>query len=453
MREPLPWRMEEVTGLVVSLCALLSPGLRPGEVAGAAGGPPSRAEYRQLADEMDAHLRRLLAAWYPRCVDRKGGGFLEEFGPDWSAKPGGGKFIVFQARMTWVAAEVAAYAPALRDEYLGYAKHGLEFLDTVLCDREYGGVHWKLGPGGGVRGGIESEKHAYGLAFAVYAASAAYRRLNDPRALALAKDTFRWLDGHAHDDVSRGYIESLTRDGRPFPAGAGRKLDGIGTLIGCKSMNSHIHLLEAFTALYGVWPDPIVRRRLEELLWLVRDTIAVEPGCLNLFFTRDWRPLPAHDSFGHDVETAYLLVEASAALGSPDDPATWRVARKLVDHALEWGFDEENGGFYDKGEAFAPAHDTTKIWWTQAEGLGALVVMEERYGADTSRYRDAVRKQWGFIRDHQIDPRDGSWHGSVARDGKLLGNEDKASPWQEIYHNARALMNSARTLKKLAGEE
>ena len=90
----------------------------------------------------------------------------------------------------------------------------------------------------------------------------------------------------------------------------------------------------------------------------MRDRIAVEPGALNLYLTRDWRAIPAHDSFGHDVETAFLLVEAAAALDVPDDPKTWQVARVLVDHALEWGWDEDSGGFYDKGESFAARRST-----------------------------------------------------------------------------------------------
>jgi len=318
-----------------------------------------------------------------------------------------------------------------------------------MRDKEHGGVHFRLGPKGEIEGGLEAEKHAYGLSFAIYAGAGAYEATRDPEALALAKDTFLWLDRHAHDDAHRGYHESLSRDGRPFAPGAERRLDGIGTLRGYKSMNSHIHLLEAFTALYRVWPDPGVRRRLEEVLRLVRDTIAVEPGCLNLFFTRDWRPVPAHDSFGHDIETAFLLVEAAAALGIPEDPATWRMARQLVDHALEWGFDHEYGGFYDKGEAFAPAHDMTKIWWTQAEGLNALVLMEERYGRETSRYLDALRKEWRFILQKQVDARHGGWYGAVSREGKPPESGDKANSWQEAYHNVRALMTTVRTLRKL----
>src|SRR5690606_11128014 len=147
------------------------------------------------------------------------------------------------------------------------------------------------------------------------------------------------------------------------PQGQRRKLDSIGTAYGFKSMNSHIHLLEAYTALYHVWPDDALRLRLEQLLLRVRDVIQVEPGALHMFFTRDWRAVPNGNSFGHDVETAFLLIEAAEALGDPWPEQTHTIARRLVDHALEWGFDDELGGFYDHGGAFRPPYDQKKVWW------------------------------------------------------------------------------------------
>ena len=121
---------------------------------------------------------------------------------------------------------------------------------------------------------------------------------------------------------------------------------------------------------------------------------------MNLYLTRDWRAIPAHDSFGHDVETAYLLVEAAEALGMPDDAKTWQIARRLVDHALDWGWDDEHGGFYDKGESFGgPAYDSKKVWWTQAEGLNALLLMHHKFGDQTDRYWEGVPKAVGLHRE------------------------------------------------------
>ena len=136
---------------------------------------------------------------------------------------------------------------------------------------------------------------------------------------------------------------------------------------------------------------------------LVRDKIAVESvGCLNYLFTPDWKPLPDHDSFGHDVETAYLLTEASAVLGRPEDARTWRLARRIVDHALDFGWDADNGGFYDSGAVFGSTPYTTdKIWWVQAEGLNALLLMHARYGQEDAALLGGVQPAVGLHPDAQ----------------------------------------------------
>ena len=437
--------------LLASLVLVALPSLAPASETAPPAEPraPNAEEYRALASEMESELRGMLRAWFPRTLDRERGGFLEQFREDWSPGRETGKFLVYQARLTWVAAAVAEWAPDLREEHLEYARHGVRFLVGAMRDRERGGVYFRLGLDGKPEAGPAAEKHAYGLAFAIYAGAAAYRATRDPAALSIAQEAFRWLDERAHDAANGGYFESLGLEGRVRPAD-GRAFDGIGTLLGFKSMNSHIHLLEAFAELYRVWPDAQLRERLEEVLALVRDRIAVEPGCLNLFFTPDWRAVPAHDSFGHDIETAFLLAEASEALGSPDDERTWRVARSLVDHALEWGFDAERGGFYEKGEAFAPAHDTTKVWWTQAEGLNALLLLHERCGRETARYFEAFRKQWRFVREHVIDRRHGGWFPHVSREGIPISRE-KASPWKAAYHDGRALLRCVERLRRLGG--
>ena len=191
-------------------------------------------------------------------------------------------------------------------------------------------------------------------------------------------------------------------------------------------------------------------QRLQEVHALVRDRIAAEPGALNLYLTRDWQATPAHDSFGHDVETAFLLVEAAEALGMPDDPRTWHMARRLVDHALDWGWDGEHGGFYYKGEAFGGgAFDQHKDWWTQAEGLNALLLMHRKYGAGTDRYWEAFLKQWDFIEKHLLDPEHGGWYMGTTREGKLIGDGRKATQWKANYHTARAMMGVATMLRDL----
>lgn len=123
------------------------------------------------------------------------------------------------------------------------------------------------------------------------------------------------------------------------------------------------------------------------------------------------------------------------------------MARRLVDHALDWGWDEEFGGFYDKGEVFAgQAFDKTKVWWTQAEGLNALMLMHTKYHDETDRYRKAFLKQWDFIERHMIDPVHGDWFMETTREGTLIGDGRKATQWKGNYHTSRALMNVARMI-------
>jgi len=419
-----------------------------------AASPETQA---RLAEVLDAHLRRdVLAHWFPRCVDEQRGGFHQCFARDWTPQPEPYRFLVYQARQTWTAARVMQYDPALAKEYRPYVDHGLAYLRDVMTDSEHGGLYMRVSTDGKVTKDLGTAKHAYGLSFVIYAGATAYAATGDEKALALAMDTFRWFDTHAHDDAHGGYYEALSREGHPVRTtlqGKGGR-DAIGTPLGYKSMNGHIHLLEAVTALYHAKPDEAVRVRLEELLAVVRDRIQVPPGALNYYFTPDWRAVPMHDSFGHDIETAYLMVEASAALGRPDDPATWRVARAIVDHALAWGWDSEHGGFYYSGQAFAGAFERFKSWWTQAEGLNVLLLMHERYGHETDRYWKAFRRQLDFIWQHQVDHSCGGWYTRVSEDGtSLVAGPEKGSPWKAAYHNVRALVETVERLRRLAGQE
>jgi cellobiose epimerase len=401
---------------------------------------------------IDRLLREEMTNWYPRTVDRERGGFHQNLARDWSVLPDDSRSLVYQCRMTWTAAAFASYSAKDRDEYAKYAHHGIEYLDRVMRDTEHGGFHWMVGVDGKLDPKLGDEKHVYGTAFVLYAASKVYEVTGDELALKVAKDANTWLEEKARDKENGGYFEAISREGKPILSFETHgRTDRLGVYHGYKSMNSHIHLLEALAAFSRIEKERIqVQLRLREVLAIVRDKIAVEPGALNLYFTREWRPLPAHDSFGHDVETAYLLVEAAEAAHMRIDAKTWKMARSLIDHALDFGWDDEHGGFYDKGDVFAGrAYDTTKVWWTQAEGLNALLLMHAKYGGETDRYGRAFLKQWHFIQEHQLDSRDGGWFGEVTREGKLIGDGRKANPWKANYHTGRAMMNVVEMLDEI----
>ncbi len=387
--------------------------------------PLDAAGCRALAAEIESALQRhILDAWFPRSVDARGG-FFEDFREDWSPGPDGVRSLVHQARLTWVAARAARRDPP--GPYRATAWHGLDFLEHRLWDADFGGFFWNVAQDGGAgRGG---EKCSYGIAFGIYAAAAVFEASHDPRALHLARRAFGWLETHGHDGLYGGYHEAA------------------GSRYGDKAMHTHLHLLEAFCALYAVWPDAGVRTRIQELLFLVRDRMTANPpGTVYEVFTPDWRPVSDAEKYGHVMEAAFLLTEA-AAVGPADGGPTWAVARALVDHALERGWDETWGGFYDTGGASGAGLRTRKVWWVQAEALNALLRMHRRFGRETPRYGDVFRRQWDFIRRRQTDHTYGGWHAAVSREGEPPPGRAKSDAWTDPYHQARALFTVAETLR------
>jgi cellobiose epimerase len=413
---------------------------------------PDRDTYLQLAAQADSTLHSdILAVWFPRSVDKVHGGFHSHFGQDWRELPSDGKFSVFQGRMTWVAAQVVLREPAMKEQFIPIVHHGVEFLTNVMWDKQYGGFFWGLDDDGKIIPEFGDNKELYGIGFCIYGLAAAYQATSDPKALDLAKSSFLWVDKHAHDKDHGGYYEWLARDGTPIIPNApnGKVVTNAIGPINYKSMNTHIHLLEAFTELYQVWPDPTLRSRLEELLSIVRDKICVEPGVMNLYFTNAWQPIPDHDSYGHDVETAYLMLETDEVLHHKAAEQTERMARMLVDHALAYGWDTKNGGFFREGTTFGKPEDTMKEWWIQMEGLNALLMMHERYGAQDPRYFQRFLEQWKFISDHTMDAKHHGDFNVTTAEGKPV-TEDKGSIWKAAYHDGRALWNVRERLQKLA---
>ncbi len=405
-----------------------------------------------LKAEVEENLRtHILKPWFPVSIDTVNGGFTESYDNDW--RPNGNsktRSIVYQSRLTWVASAAMDLHGADKAMFAGVVKHGIESLKNLMWDGQSGGFYWQIQlNNNGKWNPIGTEKHAYGISFGIYASAAAYGATRAPEALKMAMDCFHWLDKNAHDNVNGGYYEALSRSGKPILSRSGNARDNIGTPYGYKSMNTHIHLLEAFSELYRVNPDQLVRLRLLELFKIVRDKIYVGPGCLQLYFNPNWRPVPDGDSFGHDIETAYLLVEAAETLRIPHDPVTWKAARNLVDHALSVGWDDKYGGFYDLGTAFGPATKLEKVWWTQAEGLNALLLMHTLYGMNTNKYWDAFQKQWEFIQRYQIDKEHGGWYTTVSPELKPMTEQNKSDQWKDPYHQGRALMNVLKMLNKL----
>ncbi len=423
-------------------------------------------EELQIASEMqEALLSNILDAWYPLSIDTINGGFLSDFSYDWKPDGPQNKMIVTQTRHVWTTSASALFPGD--DRFQKIAAHGFRFLQEKMWDDQYGGFYW-LRNRKGERTNSESDeiKSAYGNAFAVYSLAAYYALSRDTTALERARETFAWLDRHSHDPLYGGYFDLMAKDGTWLFKRLADRSESYRTRAPWKDQNSSIHLLEAFTELYKVWPDSLLCQRLLEMLGLIRDTITTEKGYLTLFLQRDWTPVSFRDSsdavrkanvyydhvsFGHDVETAYLMLEASHALGLEHDAKTMTVAKRMVDHALANGWDVENGGFYDAGYYFPDSThisiiDEKKTWWVQAEGLNALLLMAKLYPAE-SKYYDAFEKQWDYIKKYLIDYEHGGWYREGLDKSPHVKTEAKASVWKINYHNARALMNCIKMLK------
>jgi cellobiose epimerase len=422
----------------------------------------------EIALAMERSMRlELLDKYYPLFRDTLYGGFLTTFTYDFKPTDNQNKMIVTQARHTWVNAKAAMRYPG--DLYFrSGAMAGYHFLADKMWDKKYGGFY-SLVSRSGEPLNMEGYKEAYGNAFGIYALSAVYELTGDTNVLALAKTAFYWLEQHSHDPVYKGYFQHLHRDGTPVsrPSDINPNAE-----TGYKDQNSSIHLLEALTSLYEVWKDDLVRERLQEMLLLIRDKIVTPKGNLTLFFQPDWTPVSVHDSarayilkhhnldyvsFGHDIETAYLMLEASHALGIKNDTTTLSIGKKMVDHALKTGWDKSLGGFYDEGFYFK-GEDTMSIlkksknWWAQAEALNSLLLMSEYFPNDANDYFGKFKKQWKYVETYIIDHRYGDWYEEGLDQEPERRTALKAHMWKATYHNYRALSNCVDRLSQLSGK-
>lgn len=403
----------------------------------------------------------LLDKYYPRNIDTLYGGYLSTFTYDFQPTGAQDKMIVTQARHTWSTAKAAMFYHDT--SYISMSRHGFYFLRDQMWDKQYGGFYNLVARDGTPKSTI---KEAYGNAFAIYGLCAYYECSNDGSALNLAKKTFMWLERYSHDSIYKGYYQHLQRNGSHVIRTADIKSTAE---LGYKDQNSSIHLLEAFTELYKVWPDVLVRNRLQEMLELIRDKIVTQQGWLQLFFTYDWKPVSYRDSsmqvimehknldhvsFGHDVETAYLMQEATEALGNHHDAKTLATGKKMVDHALHNGWDNNLGGFYDEGYYFKDKAGCTiinksKNWWAQAEGLNTLLIMSQLYPNDSMHYLQHFFKLWEYVQTYLIDHEYGDWYEEGLDNEPARKTALKAHIWKGSYHNFRALSNCIRRLDEL----
>ena len=409
----------------------------------------------------------LLERFYPYTLDRLNGGFLCNMSYDWKFVAPQDKMIVTQARHTWTPSKAAYFFPN-DPRYLEAAKHGYKFLKDVMWDKEFGGFYTIRNPQGGLSdyNGFFEEKRTYGNAFAVYALAAYYELTKEKEVLDFAIKAFEWIEDFAYDPVDGGYFQFLTRKGTPFTDKDIKNTKASDANEAYyKDQNCSIHLLEAYTELYNVWKNDRLKSRLHELLALIRDKITTDKGYMNLFFDHKWNPISFRDaseteriknygldhvSFGHDYETAFLMLEASFTLGLKNDAKTLLTAKKMIDHALQYGFDEKVGGFYDAGYYFKGSSSCTiikdtKNWWAQAEGLNILLMMSKIF-PNEEKYFNYFLRQLEYVDKYFIDHEYGGWYEGGIDKEPHLKEGPKGHIWKACYHEGRSLMNCIKML-------
>ncbi len=431
------------------------------------GCTPKSMEKQKMKSHLEQLLNRhTLDLWYPKVIDFENGGFYSNFSFDWAKEKEQPKFIVTQARHLWTLSKVFQFYPE-RTKYKNYAHHGFEFLKNKMFDSEQGGFYQIVDETGQVPDGeYTHEKRLYGNAFAIYALAAYYEMSGDTTSLNLAIRSFRWLDIHDHDSIYGGYFQYMQRDGTIIPRSAlAQGYDAPDKkYVGLKDYNSSIHTLEAFTELYQVWPNDTLKDRLYEMYKIVSETMYAPPGYLQLYFHPDWTIVKEqefmevghgkneyiqHITFGHDVETAFLLLEAAKVLGIAQEEILPK-AKRMVDHALEKGWDMENGGFYEKGiyeDGEMVILDYGKNWWSQAEGINSLLLMHKHFPDDPQQYYQKFELLVDYIDQNMIDHENLGWYsGGVDHDSNIKKLR-KSQIWKGTYHTSRSLMHCISMLE------
>ena len=388
---------------------------------------------------IETDLRQnILPFWIHRVVDRTGGTFHGSLTNDLALDRTVERGALLSTRILWTYA--AAYRHYRDPAYLAMADHACHDLHTRFHDKKHGGFYWSIAADGTV---LRDRKQIYGQAFAIYALSEYHAATGLKAPLDEAIATFRLIETHAREPRYGGYLEAFGRAWEPITdmrLSAGDQNDP-------KSQNTLLHVMEAYTNLLRIWPDPALRQALAELVEIML-TRVVNPvtGHLGLFFGNDWTLTSDKLSYGHDIEAAWLLTDAAIAIGNPSLIArVHNLAVKIADVTLAEGTDTD-GGIYNQGGPTGLT-DTAKEWWPQAEAvIGFLNAYQLSHD---QRHLDAARHTWSFIETRLIDQKNGEWFRGVTREGNLLANELKVSFWKCPYHNGRMGLEAVRRLRAI----
>ncbi len=385
----------------------------------------------QLTEEL---TKNILPFWMTHLNDEQYGGFYGALTNDLRPLHHVPRSAVLCARLLWTYA--AAFRRWNEKHYLATANRAYDYLLSAFWDHEYEGVYWQIAADGRP---LMDRKHHYAQAFAIYGLVEYYRATGEPHSLHLAQRLFRRLEAHAFEPLYGGYIEGSSRS---WGALSDMRLSEKD--LNCrKSMNTNLHILEAYTNLRRVWDDRQLAARHAALLeTFLNHILDSRTGHLHLFFDDRWKSLADIISYGHDIECSWLLWEAASM---QDDLALQERARQaalLLAEATYRDGREADGSLRQEGGAQAP-----KEWWTQAEAVVGFYNAYQLSGQE--RFAQAAWQAWTYIRQYLVDRVHGDWFKRLHQDGTPDLEAYKAGPWECPYHHSRMCFEMLERLPAL----
>ena len=384
----------------------------------------------------------ILPFWARYAVDRENGGFYGKIDCDLKIDAQAPRSAVINARILWT---YAAACRLIDPKYRDMADRAWNYIADKFWDPEYGGIYWTVDYLGRA---ISDRKQIYAQAFAIYGMAEYFRATGNADSLQRARQLYGFIEQHSYDPVCKGYIEARARNWGALEDMRLSEKD----LNSPKSMNTHLHILEAYTNLLRVWRDPGLLARQTELLEVTMDRIVDERTAhFRMFFDNQWNSLTDHISYGHDIEGSWLMVEAAEVVG---DAALLGRARKLAvrmaDAVAKEAVDRDGSIFYEANSAGVFV-DPNKHWWAQAEAVVGFYNAYQLTGEE--RFRELSYRAWDFIEAKVVDRAHGEWHAKLKPDGTPFQEREDSDaclvgPWKCPYHNSRACYEMLDRLKE-----
>ena len=376
-----------------------------------------------LASQAKNELTQNILPYWMQKMSRTDGGFYGRINGNEEIDPEAPIGNIMIARMLWTFA--SAYRILQNEEYLKIAVRAKDFIIRHFYDTEFGGTYWCLNPDGTP---LDSKKQIYAIAFTIYGLAELNRATGDGQALEYAIKLFNSIEEHSFDSEKDGYFEAFTREWNQIEDMRLSEKDANES----KTMNTHLHVLEAYTCLYRVWNNSRLEERLRGLIDIFEKRILDRSNHLKLFFDNDWNCSYDIVSYGHDIEASWLIHEAALVLADAEILARMEKLIPAVAAAASEGFSQQEGMIYEKT---AEETDADRHWWVQAETVVGYFNLWDHF--DSQEGLENALMCWDFIKANIIDHQNGEWFWSIRADGSINRDDDKAGFWKCPYHNGR----------------